>query len=109
MRKDGGVLETNDMMNIFYICLAAAVFFLLLVLLVIFIFSKKKKKTEIAKPPIQYAEQQPESAADNAVTRRYGEPQSDIAAPSAKVPPAGDIKFEIVKKVIVCDTDEVIE
>ena len=109
MRKDGGIVETNEMMNIFYICLAAAVFFLVLVLLVIFIFSKKKKKTEEAKLPFKYAEQQPESAAENAVTRRYGDPQDDASVPSANVPPDEDIKFEIVKKVIVCDTDEVIE
>lgn len=45
------------------------------------------------------------TAVPDGVTRRYGE--SGTAVPSASIPAAENVRFEITKKVIVCDTEEI--
>ncbi len=44
-----------------------------------------------------------------AVTRRFGESDAAGLDRSASVPAAEDVTFEVVAKVILCDTQEVIE
>ena len=111
-------METNEIMRIFYICLALAVFFFLLILLAIFLLGLKEKKqkpddkTTEPYQPIENAEKQPElipeQEADDAEIRS-DESIVEQFAQSEPEAPTREVRFEIVKKVIVCDTDEIIE
>ncbi|MEE3491626.1 MAG: hypothetical protein VZQ45_01350 [Ruminococcus sp.] len=110
-------METNEIMRIFYICLALAVFFFLLILLAIFLLGSKGKKqkpddkTTEPYQPIENAEQPepiPEQEADDAELRS----DESIAEPSAQSEidsPTEEVRFEIVKKTVVWHTDEFIE
>ena len=111
-------METNEIMRIFYICLALAVFFFLLILLAIFLLGLKGKKqkpddkTTEPYQPIENAEKQPEpipeQEADDAETRS-DESIAEQSAQSEPEAPTREVRFEIVKKAVVCDTDEIIE
>ena len=111
-------METNEIMRIFYICLALAVFFLLLILLAIFLLGLKGKKqkpddkTTESNQPIENAEEQqepiPEQEADDAETRS-DESIAEQSAQSEPEPPTEEVRFEIVKKTVVWHTDEFIE
>ena len=111
-------METNEIMRIFYICLALAVFFFLLILLAIFLLGLKGKKqkpddkmTE-SNQPIENAEEKqepiPEQEADDAETRS-DESIAEQSAQSEPEAPTEEVRFEIVKKTVVWHTDEIIE
>ena len=111
-------METNEIMRIFYICLALAVFFFLLILLAIFLLGLKEKKqkpddkTTEPYQPIENAEEQtepiPEQEADDAETRS-DESIDEQSARSEPESPTEEVRFEIVKKTVVWHTDEYIE
>ena len=111
-------METNEIMRIFYICLALAVFFFLLILLAIFLLGSKGKKrkpddkTTEPYQPIENAEEQPEPIPEqeaNDAETRSDESIAEYSVQSEIESPTEEVRFEIVKKVIVCDTDEIIE
>lgn len=43
------------------------------------------------------------------VTQRFGDSETTVLVQSATVPAVEGVKFDIVKKVIVCDTQEIVE
>ena len=45
----------------------------------------------------------------DAVTQRFGDAETAVLVQSANVPAAEGVTFEVVKKVIVCDTQEIVE
>ena len=45
----------------------------------------------------------------DAVTQRFGESETAVLVQSASVPPAEGVTFEVIKKVIVCDTQEIVD
>lgn len=45
----------------------------------------------------------------DAVTQRFGESETAVLVQSASVPPAEGVTFEVVKKVILCDTQEIVD
>ena len=46
---------------------------------------------------------------NDAVTQQFGDPGTNVVVSSESVPPAEGVRFEIVKQVILCDTQEIIE
>ena len=105
-------------MRIFYICLALAVFFFLLILLAIFLLGLKGKKqkpddkTTEPYQPIENAEEQPEPIPEQEANDAETRSDELIAEQSKQSEPEAlteEVRFEIVKKTVVCDTDEIIE
>ncbi len=45
----------------------------------------------------------------DAVTQRFGDSETAVLVQSASVPPAEGVTFEVVKKVILCDTQEIVD
>lgn len=50
-----------------------------------------------------------ETAVLDGVTQRFGDSETTVLVQSANVPDVEGVRFEITKKVIVCDTQEIID
>lgn len=50
-----------------------------------------------------------QTAVLDAVTQRFGDSETAVLVQAASVPAAEGVSFEIIKKVILCDTQEIVE
>lgn len=57
----------------------------------------------------EYNAQPAQIGENEAVTQQFGDPGTNVVVQAESVPPAEGVSFEIVKQVIVCDTQEIIE